>query len=1079
MRRHFKILTNLLLGFAVFLLVAVNVLLVWVATGPRSLEDITPYIEQSLSQKGRYDVRISETWLVWDGWKHPIDLRLRKVSVMTNDGNEFSTFPEISLGVHFLSLLRGRILPTSLTISKPVISLLQAPDRSISFGLKPRAAPPGEIQETQEAPKTGKALVPAAAILIPLLKPLENDNLRKLHYISVREADVSIGSAQEGVLLNAANTGMVFRRNRHGNVQAELSGDVTYGDYHTPVEATLVVTGENMEGTIAFSNFMPDKLSSLFSDDPQFKQFGLPLSGTIKLNTDLQGHINHIAYSIDGDKGTVNSDFLDTPLTIDAMHSDGLISNNLQDIQVDSLTLDMGNTKVSASGVLSRSAGQVAVRGKASITNVPAGDVHKYWPPGLAPLTRSWITENITAGSIPEAEANINITYGDLDKPTLPREAVDATIRLADAAVTYLPGHPQVTGIKGAVHVDGIALDASIESAQYMDGTSLSKGRVHIADLNPDNPYIEVSLHAETTAADMIHFLGLPRLEKAQRLNLDASKAKGIITGDAKTGFHFYAPKGKDGKPGDPDITYDITADLADMTQPGFMNKFDVSGINGKLAINNEQLVFTGAGNVNGASVSESKVTYLFHPAAGAYDTLIDVKATAPVEVLPRFGYPEFPFLSGRVGVSADVKQSASAEVAMATIDLTHAGINMDDFPWKKPLGEAAKLELTTDKKDGKLAISSFHLKGLGAEVKGNADLNDDLSALAVLRISKMVMGETNLDSLYYRAIEGGHSLDIRGMSADVSPWLEDDPNSSKEPTFSFRHFPAMQLKTDLRRIVTRPGYMLEDVKGELECTTRICKFADITGKTADGKPFTFRILRNPKGVRQLAINADNAGMFFGALNLLDDAEGGMLSITGDYDDSTPDSVLSGKLYINRHTVKKVPILAKLLTLASLTGIIDTLQGKGIQFDKTRIPFTLAKDVLTLDEAKTYGSAMGLTADGTITFPKRSLDIEGTIVPSYSLNNVVGKVPIVGDLLTGGKGGGVFAARYSIKGTGADPKIAVNPLSMLTPGFLRGLFDILDGSGEPPNRDNRAGETPVTETGHQPAAGTTEPEPKP
>ena len=41
-----------------------------------------------------------------------------------------------------------------------------------------------------------------------------------------------------------------------------------------------------------------------------------------------------------------------------------------------------------------------------------------------------------------------------------------------------------------------------------------------------------------------------------------------------------------------------------------------------------------------------------------------------------------------------------------------------------------------------------------------------------------------------------------------------------------------------------------------------------------------------------------------------------------------------------------------------------------------------------------------------------------------------------------GQGGGVFAADYTVRGPLADPKVSVNPLSALTPGFLRGVFNL-------------------------------------
>jgi hypothetical protein len=67
-------------------------------------------------------------------------------------------------------------------------------------------------------------------------------------------------------------------------------------------------------------------------------------------------------------------------------------------------------------------------------------------------------------------------------------------------------------------------------------------------------------------------------------------------------------------------------------------------------------------------------------------------------------------------------------------------------------------------------------------------------------------------------------------------------------------------------------------------------------------------------------------------------------------------------------------------------------------------------------------------------------NLHGTLVPFSMFNRILGSIPLIGDILTGGDGGGVLAVAYDIKGSLADPKIDVNPVSLLTPGFLRNLF---------------------------------------
>jgi hypothetical protein len=153
---------------------------------------------------------------------------------------------------------------------------------------------------------------------------------------------------------------------------------------------------------------------------------------------------------------------------------------------------------------------------------------------------------------------------------------------------------------------------------------------------------------------------------------------------------------------------------------------------------------------------------------------------------------------------------------------------------------------------------------------------------------------------------------------------------------------------------------------------------------------------------------------------------------------------LQGKLIITDYTLKKAPVLTKIITIASLTGILDTLNGNGIAFSRLTAPFVYDRDVILLKDAKAHGSALGITADGMIDTRASKLDLSGTLVPSYTLNSLIGNIPLIGDLLMGGKGKGIIAINYSVKGDMNDPSITINPLSVFTPGFLRGVFDVFD-----------------------------------
>jgi len=92
-------------------------------------------------------------------------------------------------------------------------------------------------------------------------------------------------------------------------------------------------------------------------------------------------------------------------------------------------------------------------------------------------------------------------------------------------------------------------------------------------------------------------------------------------------------------------------------------------------------------------------------------------------------------------------------------------------------------------------------------------------------------------------------------------------------------------------------------------------------------------------------------------------------------------------------------------------------------------------------ESRATGSARGLTTRGVADLNTDTLDFQGSIAPAYSLNAAVGHVPVLGQILTSRKGEGVVGLGYSAKGSFEKPQVSVNPLSVLTPGILRRMFE--------------------------------------
>jgi hypothetical protein len=119
-------------------------------------------------------------------------------------------------------------------------------------------------------------------------------------------------------------------------------------------------------------------------------------------------------------------------------------------------------------------------------------------------------------------------------------------------------------------------------------------------------------------------------------------------------------------------------------------------------------------------------------------------------------------------------------------------------------------------------------------------------------------------------------------------------------------------------------------------------------------------------------------------------------------------------------------------------------------FSKIVVPFRYGDGSVVLDDAYANNSSLGLTAKGQINLLAGQTAITGTIVPAYFFNSMLGQLPLIGKLFSPEKGGGVFAARFGVNGSLEDPTITINPVSALTPGFLREIFSVFDSRGAGP-----------------------------
>ena len=207
-------------------------------------------------------------------------------------------------------------------------------------------------------------------------------------------------------------------------------------------------------------------------------------------------------------------------------------------------------------------------------------------------------------------------------------------------------------------------------------------------------------------------------------------------------------------------------------------------------------------------------------------------------------------------------------------------------------------------------------------------------------------------------------------------------------------------------------------------------------------------------GLRYLSIESDDAGAVLKTLDLYDNILGGVFDLKAAYTRPGKGAPLEGVAKVTDYAMIDAPAFTKLIGVMSLTGILDALQGEGLNFDILNAPFKLEGGVLELTQTRASGPTIGVTASGSVDMDNRMLDLQGTVVPAYAINALLGKIPLIGKIFSGSEeGGGLFAATYTMKGQGDNVDISVNPLSALAPGALRNIFTGTGKEKEIPNKD--------------------------
>jgi hypothetical protein len=655
-----------------------------------------------------------------------------------------------------------------------------------------------------------------------------------------------------------------------------------------------------------------------------------------------------------------------------------------------------------------------------SLNRIATDRLLKLWPVSVVPKTRDWFAENVAQGALSNVEAAFRLKPGAQPQFNLTYEFSDTAVRFVRTLPPILNGrgHATLNNKTYTVALDDGYVIAPEGGRIEADGTVFQ-----IPDITQRPAMAKVDL---VTSASLTATLSLLDQEPFSFFS-KAGQPYNLGDGQADLTATILMPM----KPKIPfeEVSFTVAGTIRDLTSPALVPGRILTAPEVRVAVNTSGLELSGKGKLDQMPID---LTYRqgFGPEQKGR-ARVNGTVMLSDQILRDFGV-ELPAgaVKGEGPAAIDVALVKDRPPQLTlTSNLTGLELHFDPLGWTKAADTKGGLDLEATLSRAPV-VERLVLRTPGLEASGTVTTRET-GGLDKAVFDRVVAGDW-LDAAVTLTGRGkGKAVDVAltGGSLDLRRMPEGGGDAASAGPIAVK-LDALRISDGIRLTGLRGDF---DTRGGLggDFVAGVNGMADISGTVAP--------VGDGTAVR---ITSQNAGAVMAAAGIFDKGRGGNLDMT--LIPRGPAGEYNGKASFTRLRVQGAPALAELLSAVSVVGLLEQMNGAGLAFNSGEVTFVLTPKAVEITQGSAVGASLGISFAGLYRNDSGWIDMQGVISPIYLLNGV-------GQILTR-RGEGLFGFNYRVTGTAADPNVAVNPLSVLTPGMFRDLF-----RQRPPNLSDATG----------------------